>query len=167
MRKFDYSHLEDRTWDNEIMSYISKIHEYKGKQELFLHRKPVELNRLIEIAKIQSTEASNRIEGIITTHARLKQLVADKTTPRNRDEEEILGYRNVLNLVHENYDVIPVRSNYILQMHRDLFKSLEPYETPEAVNTICEEYQKALDRGVVDELILIPCFLLDFFLHSI
>ena len=193
MRKFDYSHLEDRTWDNEIMSYISKIHEYKGKQELFLRRKPVELNRLIEIAKIQSTEASNRIEGIITTNARLKQLVADKTTPRNRDEEEILGYRNVLNLVHENYDVIPVRSNYILQMHRDLlkftnlnyggqfkttpneidmvletgekvvlFKPLEPYETPEAVNTICEEYQKALDKGVVDELILIPCFLLDF-----
>lgn len=67
MRKFDYSYLADRTWDNEIMSYISKIHEYKGKQELFLRQKPVELNRLIEIAKIQSTESSNRIEGIITT----------------------------------------------------------------------------------------------------
>ena len=74
MRQFDYSYLEDRTWDNEIMSYISKIHEYKGKQELYLRQKPVELNRLIEIAKIQSTEASNRIEGIITTNARLKQL---------------------------------------------------------------------------------------------
>ena len=120
MRKFDYSYLADRTWDNEIISYISKIHEYKGKQELFLRQKPVELNRLIEIAKIQSTEASNRIEGIITTNARLKQLVADKTTPKNSNEEEIIGYRNVLNLVHENYDVLPVRSNYILQMHRDL-----------------------------------------------
>ena len=72
MRQFDYSYLEDRTWDNEIMSYTSKIHEYKGKQELYLRQKPVELNRLIEIAKIQSTEASNRIEGIITTNARLK-----------------------------------------------------------------------------------------------
>ena len=82
MRKFDYSYLAYRTWDNEIMSYISKIHEYKGKQELFLRQKPVELNRLIEIAKIQSTEASNRIEGIITTNARLKQLVADKTTSK-------------------------------------------------------------------------------------
>ena len=122
MRKFDYSYLADRTWDNEIISYISKIHEYKGKQELFLRQKPVELNRLIEIAKIQSTEASNRIEGIITTNARLKQLVADKTTPKNSNEEEIIGYRNVLNLVHENYDVLPVRSNYILQMHRDLLK---------------------------------------------
>ena len=193
MRKFDYSYLADRTWDNEIMSYISKIHEYKGKQELFLRQKPVELNRLIEIAKIQSTEASNRIEGIITTNARLKQLVADKTTPKNRDEEEIIGYRNVLNLVHENYDVLPVRSNYILQMHRDLlkftnlsyggqykttpnqidmvlesgekvvlFKPLEPYETPPAIEAICDKYQEALDKELVDELILIPCFLLDF-----
>ena len=193
MRKFDYSYLADRTWDNEIMSYISKIHEYKGKQEIFLRQKPVELNRLIEIAKIQSTESSNRIEGIITTNARLKQLVADKTTPKNRDEEEIIGYRNVLNLVHENYDVLPVRSNYILQMQRDLlrftnlsyggqfkttsneidmvletgekvvlFKPLEPYETPTAIEYICEKYQEALDKELVDELILIPCFLLDF-----
>ena len=193
MRDFDYSYLADRTWDNEIVSYISQIHEYKGKQELFLRQRPVELNRLIEIAKIQSTEASNRIEGIVTTNARLKQLVADKTTPKNRDEEEILGYRNVLNLVHENYDVLPVRSNYILQMHRDLlkytsytygghfkttpneidmmlengekvvlFKPLEPHETPDAIEMICAKYQEALDKELVDELILIPCFLLDF-----
>ena len=193
MRSFDYSELASRTWDNEILSYISKIHEFKGKQELFFRQKPVELNRLIEIAKIQSTEASNSIEGIVTTNARLKQLVADKTTPKNRDEEEILGYRNVLKLVHENYDVIPVRSNYILQLHRDLlkytnysyggrfkntpneidmilengqkvvlFKPLEPYETPDAVNQLCESYQQAAKQEVVDELILIPCFILDF-----
>ena len=193
MRQFDYSYLAERTWDMEILSYVSKIHEYKGKQELFLRQRPVELKRLIEIAKIQSTEASNRIEGIITTNSRLKQLVADKTTPRNRDEEEILGYRNVLNLVHENYDLMPVRSNYILQMHRDLlrftnysyggqfkttpneidmvlengekvvlFRPLEPYETPDAINMICEKYQDALDKELVDELIMIPCFLLDF-----
>ena len=193
MRQFDYSELADRTWDNEIVSYISKIHEYKGKQELFLRQKPVELTRLIEVAKAQSTEASNRIEGIVTTGSRLKQLIADKTTPKNRDEEEILGYRKVLDLVHENYDSIPVRSNYILQMHKELlkftnysyggqfkttpneidlvtesgekvvlFRPLEPYETPNAVDKICEQFQKELDRGLVDELILIPCFLLDF-----
>lgn len=193
MRAFDYSKLADRTWDNEIVSYLSKIHEYKGKQEFFLRRKPVELKRLIEIAKIQSVEASNRIEGIVTTNSRLKRLMADKTTPQNRDEEEILGYRNVLNLVHENYDAIPVRSNYILQLHRELlkytnysyggrfktvpneidmflengekvtlFKPLEPYETPDAVNTICENFQTALNEESADELILIPCFILDF-----
>ena len=122
MRQLDYSKLADRTWDNEIISYISKIHEFKGKQELFLRQKPVELNRLIDLAKVQSTEASNRIEGIITTNSRLKQLVADKTTPKNRDEEEILGYRNVLNLIHESYDAIPVNRNYILQLHKELLK---------------------------------------------
>ena len=193
MRAFDYSKLADRTWDNEIVSYLSKIHEYKGKQELFLRRKPVELKRLIEIAKVQSVEASNRIEGIVTTNSRLKRLMADKTTPQNRDEEEILGYRNVLNLARENYDAIPVRSNYILQLHRELlkytnysyggrfktvpneidmflengekvtlFKPLEPYETPDAVNAICENFQIALNKESADELILIPCFILDF-----
>ena len=193
MRQFDYSILAERTWDSEILSYVSKIHEFKGKQELFLRQKPVKLNRLIEIAKVQSTEASNRIEGIITTEARLKQLVADKTTPKNRDEEEILGYRNVLGLIHENYDAIPVRRNYILQLHKELltytelsyagqfkttpneidmitetgekkvlFKPVEPYETPDAIDQICESFQRELDKESVDELILIPCFLLDF-----
>jgi len=122
LRKFDYEKLGTGTWDNEILSYVAKIHEFKGKQELYIRQKPVELERLIQIAKVQSTEASNRIEGIVTTNARLKQLVEDKTTPKNRDESEILGYRNVLNLVHENYEMIPVRPNYILQMHRDLLK---------------------------------------------
>lgn len=106
MRSFDYTALQRRAWDGEILSYVAQIHEYKGKQELFLRQKPIELNRLIEVAKIQSTESSNQIEGIVTTQPRLKQLMADKTTPRNREEEEILGYRNVLSLIHENYTYI-------------------------------------------------------------
>ena len=122
MRTFDYAKLAERTWDNEILSYIAQIHEYKGKQELFTRNKPVELERLVEIAKIQSTEASNSIEGIITTNARLRQLVTDKTTPRNRDEKEILGYRNTLNLIHENYEYIQVSPNYILQLHGEMLK---------------------------------------------
>ena len=137
MREYDYSNLADRTWDNEIISYISQIHEFKGKQELFLRQRPVELDRLIEIAKVQSTEASNRIEGIITTNSRLKQLVADKTTPKNRDEEEILGYRNVLNLIHESYDAIPVRKNYILQLHKELLKYTDDFA--KAVQTIAQK----------------------------
>lgn len=113
MRSFDYGTLTNRTWDNEIVSYVAQIHEYKGKQELYLRQKPVELDRLIQIAKVQSTESSNRIEGIVTTNARLKQLMSDKTTPHNRDESEILGYRNVLNLIHENYSLIPLKPGYI------------------------------------------------------
>lgn len=193
MRHFDYSEFENRTWDNDILSYIAQIHEYKGKQSLFLSQKPVELDRLIEIAKNQSTEASNRIEGIVTTNPRLKQLMADKTTPRNRDEEEILGYRNVLNLIHESHDDIPIKPNYILQLHRDLlkyttlsyggvfkttaneidavmpdgskqvlFKPVEPYETAESINELCETFDIAIKKQIVDPLILIPCFILDF-----
>ena len=69
MKEFDYSKLKDRAWDNEILTYVAQIHEYKGKQELYMQQKPVELKRLIEIAKIQSTESSNEIEGIVTTNA--------------------------------------------------------------------------------------------------
>ena len=89
MRSFDYSILKNKTWDNEILGLVAQIHEYKGRQELYLKKKPEELDRLVEIAKIQSTEASNEIEGIRTTNTRLKQLVADKTAPRNRDEEKL------------------------------------------------------------------------------
>ncbi len=122
MRNFDYEKLAEKLWDAELISYVSKIHEYKGKQELFVRQKPVELNRLVQIARIQSTEASNKIEGIVTTGTRIKQLIQDKTTPRNCDEEEIIGYRDVLCTIHENYDLIPIRSSYILQLHRDLLK---------------------------------------------
>lgn len=99
MRNFDYKKLAEKNWDNEILLLCSKIHEYKGRQELFIRQKPAQLGRLIEIARIQSTEASNRIEGIVTTSTRIKQLVAEKTAPKNRDEKEILGYRDVLNTI--------------------------------------------------------------------
>ena len=193
MRTFDYTKLKDISWDSQIISYIAEIQEYKGKQELYIRQKPMELKRLVEIAKIQSTEASNRIEGIVTTEARLKQLVADKTTPRNRDEKEILGYRNVLNIIHESYAYIPLTANYILQLHRDmlkftelsyggmfkttpneiaatlpdgtkrvLFKPLEPYETPAAVEAACRSFNECLEKELVSPLLLIPYFIVDF-----
>ena len=193
MRTFDYTKLKDISWDSQIISYIAEIQEYKGKQELYIRQKPMELKRLVEIAKIQSTEASNRIEGIVTTEARLKQLVADKTTPRNRDEKEILGYRNVLNIIHESYAYIPLTANYILQLHRDmlkftelsyggmfkttpneiaatlpdgtkrvLFKPLEPYETPAAVEAARRSFNECLEKELVSPLLLIPYFIVDF-----
>lgn len=122
MRNFDYMKLADGMWDGEVLSYIAKIHECKGRQELFIRQKPVELERLVEIARIQSTEASNKIEGIVTTAARIRQLMDDKTTPKSRDEKEIIGYRDVLNTIHESHDYIPIRPAYILQLHRDLLK---------------------------------------------
>ena len=122
MRTFDYSILKNENWDSEVLGLVAQIHEYKGRQELYLRQKPEKLDKLVELAKIQSTEASNELEGIHTTNTRLKQLVADKTTPKNRDEEEIMGYRDVLNTIHESYEYIPIRANYILQLHRDLYQ---------------------------------------------
>ena len=193
MRDFDYSNLINRCWDNEILGLVAQIHEYKGRQELYLKQQPTQLERLVEIAIVQSTEASNEIEGIRTTNTRLKQLCLDKTAPKNRDEKEIIGYRDVLNTIHENYEYIPIRSNYILQLHRDLYKyseksiggnfkntqnyisstdidgnsfvlftPLAPYETPEAIEKICESFNRIIDTQEVDPLILIPTFIHDF-----
>ena len=193
MKNFDYSLLRTRTFDREVINYIGLIHEFKGRQELYLEQKPQELETLVEIAKIQSTESSNAIEGIATTKARLKSLMADKTTPRDRGEKEIKGYRHVLNVIHENFDYVPIRKNYILQLHKMLyqfteerfggrfkdtpneidmvypdgravllFKPLEPFETPYAVERICEEYDKAINTYGIDPLIAIPVFILDF-----
>ncbi len=193
MRIFNYTALKNKKWDNEIVAYVSQIHEHKAKQELFLRQKPQELEKLVEIAKVQSTESSNEIEGIRTTNTRLKQLVSEKTTPKNRDEEEIAGYRDVLNVIHESYEYIPISSNYILQLHKMLYSHspkaiggsfknvqnyisgtdtngktytifipLSPFETPNAIQNICEEFNKAISENDVDPLILIPIFIHDF-----
>lgn len=121
MRSFDYNNLENLKLDSDIVFLLGRIHEAKGKQEIFLAHKPKELDRLVDVAKIQSTEASNAIEGIRTTDTRLKQLLTEKTTPKNRAEEEIAGYRDVLNVIHDSFEFIPLTSNYILQLHKMLF----------------------------------------------
>jgi Fic family protein len=193
MRKFDYEKLAKRTWDKEVLNYVGLIHEYKGRQQLYLEQKPEELDKLVELSKIQSTEASNEIEGIRTTNSRLKQLMANKVTPKNRNENEILGYRHALNLVHETFEYIPIRPNSILQLHKEMyqfmdvnysgkfkdtpneidtvypdghkeveFKPLEPFETPEAVNRLCEEYNDAINKYNIDPLVIIPVFIHDF-----
>ncbi len=193
MRNFDYSKIKERKWDNEILNYLGLIHEYKGRQELYFSHVPDKFDTLVEIAKRQSTEASNEIEGIKTAPTRLKQLIQDKVSPKNRDENEILGYRNALNVIHENYECIPLTPNYILQLHKELysfmevgyggrfkdtpneidatlkdgsrvciFKPLDPFETPDAVRRICEEYGKAINNYNVDPLVAIPIFIHDF-----
>lgn len=124
MRDYDYREKWKKLLIPEIVKKLTLIHEYKGEQRLFIEAHKDELNELVEIAKVQSTEASNRIEGISTAEDRLKNLVQAKTTPRNRDESEIAGYRDVLNTIHENYDYIPINTNYLLQLHRDLYKFL-------------------------------------------
>ena len=169
MRTFNYSVIREQKWDSEILGLVAAIYKEAGKQEIYLKQRPEELEKLVEIAKVQSTEASNAIEGIVTTNTRIRQLVEEKTTPKNRDEQEIAGYRDVLNLINENFDAIPITQNYILQLHKILysymnnpmagrtknvqnyisaaypdghlktiFTTLATYETPEALDRICE-----------------------------
>ncbi len=193
MRSFDYQWLEDCLWDGEVVSLMSQIHEYKGRQDLFVSQRPSSVARLVDIAKVQSVESSNRIEGIVTTSTRLRQLVADKTTPRNRDEQEIMGYRDALNIIHDSYDSITLSRNHILQLHKILyqyqfnarggqlksvqnyisatypdgrtevlFTPLAPYETAEALDQICTEYNRVVGNGEVEPLLAIPIFIHDF-----
>ena len=124
MRTFNYSKIKDQKWDSEILSLIAAIYKEAGKQEMYLKQRPEQLEKLVEIAKIQSTEASNAIEGIVTTNTRIKQLVTEKTTPKNRNEQEIAGYRDVLNIIHESFDAIPITKNYILQLHKILYSHM-------------------------------------------
>lgn len=193
MRSFNYDKLKNIKWDSEILGLVAQIHEYKGKQALFLKQKPATLEKLVEIAKIQSTESSNKIEGIVTTATRIKQLCEQKTMPKNRDEEEISGYRDVLALIHESHEYILIKSSYILQLHQVLYRysqrgiggrfkntqnyiaetkedgeqivrfiPLDPFETPMAIDAICESFNREMDTCEIDPLILIPAFIIDF-----
>ncbi|MBQ2661678.1 MAG: Fic family protein [Clostridia bacterium] len=193
MRAFNYSQIKEQKWDAEILGLIAAIYKESGRQEFYLKQKPHELEKLVEIAKIQSTEASNAIEGIVTTNTRIKQLVQEKTAPRNRDEQEIAGYRDALNIIHDSFDAIPLSPNYILQLHKImyshmnnpmagltknvqnyisasypnghteiLFTPLSPFETPDALKQICEEYNRVIGNFEVEPLIAIPIFIHDF-----
>ncbi len=193
MRPFNYSVIKDQKWDSEILGLIAAIYKEAGKQELYLKSRPEELEKLVEIAKIQSTEASNAIEGIVTTNTRIKQLVEEKTTPKNSDEQEIAGYRDVLSIIHESFDAISLSRNYILQLHKImyshmnnpmagktknvqnyisatypdgrtevLFTPLAPFETPQALDKICDEYNRVIGNMELEPLIAIPIFIHDF-----
>ena len=122
MRAFHFKAEYNQLLTPEIVAYLTQIHEYKGQQNLFIEAKADVLSSLLEVARIQSTEASNRIEGIITTDDRLKKIVREKTMPQTRSEKEIAGYRDVLATIHESHDYIPPRPSVILQLHRDLYK---------------------------------------------
>ena len=121
MREFNYLKLMELSLPVNIYHTIAKIHEYKGKQELYVKNYPDVLDKMIDVAKIQSTKSSNAIEGIYTNDARLNELMNKKAEPRNRNEEEIAGYRHVLDIIHENYAYIEFNKNDILTLHNQLY----------------------------------------------
>ncbi|MGI6096108.1 MAG: Fic family protein [Lachnospiraceae bacterium] len=192
MRAFDYKTTPEKLLTPEIVQMVASIHEHKGKQELFMEANRDELRTLLEVAMIQSTGASNRIEGIFTTDKRLEELVSQKAEPRNRSEQEISGYREVLATIHESYEYIVPRSNIILQLHRDLYSfsqgaggnyknsdnviaetdseghqktrfiPVPAFQTAEAMEELCNNFWEAWEAEHIDKLILIPMFILDF-----
>ena len=193
MHTFDYKGTPKRLLTPDIVNLLSSLHEFRGKQELYIEAESDVLTALLDIAKIQSTKASNKIEGIYTSDERLEALVMEKVEPRNRSEEEIAGYREVLTTVHDSYEYIPIRPNIILQLHRDLysfsssdtggrfkntdnviaesskdgqqrvrFTPVPAFQTPEAMENLCNEFNNAIERAEYDPLLLIPMFILDF-----
>lgn len=193
MHEIDYKARWKDLLTPEIVPLLTKIHEYKGEQRLFVEAHADELEHLMEVAKIQSTEASNRIEGIYTSDERLKLIALDKTMPKTRNELEIAGYRDVLNTIHDSYEHIPIKPSIILQLHRDLYKfgggesggkyklsdnviaeadsdgnkrvrfqPVASWETPEAMEKLCNAFEEIVTEEAADPLLVMPMFILDF-----
>ena len=198
MRGFDYFNVGNELLTADIVNMVSAIHEQKGQQKLFIEQKADALENLLETARIQSTESSNRIEGVFTSDKRMAAIMREKAEPHNRNESEIAGYRDVLAVIHASYDYIPVRAGTILQLHRDLykyspsgmggsfknsdnfieerdsagkvsirFKPVGAFETPDYIERLCGEFNRAVDGTETDPLLLIPVFILDFLCNHI
>ncbi len=192
MRKYDLQNGARKLLTPDIVALLTQIHEFKGEQDHFTGADPDALSQLVEVAKIQSADASNKIEGIYTSDERLKKIVLDKMAPRTRNEQEIAGYRDVLATIHESYEYIPLQPGMILQLHRDLYKfsgmsiggryknadniiaetdaegkrfvRFQPVPAWETAEAV-ELACKAYDEAVqggTDPLLVIPMFILDF-----
>lgn len=192
MKSFQNKYLEKFPITQNLLRSVRILGEFKGKQELFTKQIPQSLETLRQAAIIQSTESSNRIEGVTAPIARIKALVAEKTTPQNRSEQEIAGYRDVLNTIHASFEHIPITNNLILQLHRDLFRFTEgeggkwkmtdndireerpdgsifvrfrpvsAFETPAAMEKLHEEFNALWQGEEVEKLMLIPAYIFDF-----
>lgn len=192
MKSFEDNFVARQPITQGLLQTVRAIGEYKGKQDLFKKQAPQVLESLRQAAIIQSTESSNRIEGITAPLERIKEIVADKATPRNRSEQEIAGYRDVLNTIHANHAHIPFTTGMVLQLHRDLykfasgsggrwksvdneivetrpdgtkilrFKPIPAYATPEAMEHLHERFNILWESGEIESLLLIPTYVLDF-----
>src|SRR5688500_12109770 len=192
MHSLETGFLEAQPIPHSLLSSIREIGEYKGKQELFRQQAPQVLRVLREAAVIQSTESSNRIEGVFAPPDRIRQLVAHRTQPANRSEQEIAGYRDVLQTIHARHEHMPFTTGVVLQLHRDLYRftagqggrwkaapneiteilpdgtcsirfhTVPPYQTPDAMERLHERFERLWDTGRFDPLLLIPAYVLGF-----
>jgi Uncharacterized conserved protein len=192
MKSFEPGFIEDQPITQNLLRTVRLLGEYKGKEALFKQQIPQALETLRKAAIIQSTESSNRIEGVTAPLERIQALVSKKTTPRNRSEQEIAGYRDVLQTIHANHAHIPLTTGVVLQLHRDLyhyagetggrwrsvdneimevqpdgikvirFRPLSAFATPEAIEQLHVRLNEMWRKGAVEKLVLIPAYVLDF-----
>lgn len=192
MKSFAPAYLDRIVIPQRLVTVIRQIGEHKGKQELYKQQAPEMLENLRRVALIESTESSNRLEGIVADEKRIRALVAEKTAPANRSEAEIAGYRDVLNTIHASYDHIPFTGGVVLQLHRDLMKysgkeggtwkssaneitetlpdgskhirfvPVAPHQTGEYMRVLHERYNELARTQEWDPLLLIPFYVLDF-----
>lgn len=192
MRSFEGGFIERQPVTQSLLLAVGALREFKGKEALFKEQSPQALETLRQAAIIQSTESSNRIEGVTAPLKRIQAIVQEKTTPQNRSEREIAGYRDVLNTIHANHEHIPFKTGMVLQFHRDLFKYTDApggawksadnaivevhpdgtrivrfrpvaaHVTPEYMERLHELLESRWDEGKIEKLLLIPAYVLDF-----
>jgi Fic family protein len=192
VKSFEAGFLEKQRIPQNLLRTIRSLGEYKGKEDVFKQQSPQLLETLRQTAIIQSTESSNRIEGVVAPHDRIVKIVQKKLKPGNRSEQEIAGYRDVLNTIHANHADMKFSVNLVLQMHRDLLKftpekggrwktsqneieqidpdgkkfvrftPVAPHLTEDAMRSLHERFQNATESHEFEPLLLLPAYVLDF-----
>ena len=122
MHSLSLSYLDNLKLSVEDARVLQLLGEYKGKQELYSQQTPEILQSLKTAAIIESSESSNRLEGITAPKKRIEALVLKSVTPKDRSEREIAGYRDVLNLIHDSAEHMPFSNNVILQIHSMIYR---------------------------------------------
>ncbi|MGE5623724.1 MAG: Fic family protein [Methanocella sp.] len=192
MRSFTPGFLEAQPLTQGLVQTVRLLGEYKGKQKLFATLSPQVLETLRQVAIIQSVESSNRIEGVTARIETIEALVAEKTTPQNRSQQEIAGYWDVLRTIHANHAHMPFTTGVVRQLHRDLYQ-FSPSEggqwkavnndieekrsdgttfirfTPvpahlagEAMEELHSHFNTLWEDRTIEPLLLIPSYVLDF-----
>ena len=192
MMSFRGTRLQGFKLPLHVVWLLESLAESKGRQQLYEQQSPQLLRNLREMALIESAESSNRIEGVTIERARLRPLVVGNSRPRDRSEEEIVGYRMALNWIHTNYQQIPITPEVCLHLHglaqggtsgdagqwkktqndiieifpdgrREVrFRPLAPDQVPGAMKELCLSYHHAIDQFQVTPLLASACLILDF-----
>ncbi|QOC22346.1 Fic family protein [Wenzhouxiangella sp. AB-CW3] len=192
MRSLSSGYLQELSFTADHLAALRALGEFRGKQSLYFHQAPETLKTLRQVAVVESTESSSRIEGVTVAPGRLEPLVLKRTDPRNRSEQEVAGYRDALGLIHESAREMEFSANIVLQLHGMLYRYMpqrggrwksspneitetqadgstrvrfvptSPHLTPIQMDQLAEGYARAVDAHHQDSLVLVPLAILDF-----